>query len=74
MEQKLFIIERKILRRIFGPTNDRDGTRRTKTNYDLRNLIRNMNIINYIKAKTWSWLSHVHQMKNDRMAKKLYQW
>jgi len=33
-----------------------------------------MNTISYIKAETMSWLSNVHQMKNDRMAKKLYQW
>jgi hypothetical protein len=35
-----------------------------------------MNIINYIKAETLSWLNHVHQMTNDRMVKKLqvYEW
>ena len=73
MKQKLLIIERKILR-IFGPTKDRDGTWRIKTNYELRNLIINIIIINYIRAKTLSCLSHVHQMTNDRMVKKLYEW
>ena len=76
MKQKLLIIERKILRRKFRPAKDRDGTWRIKTNYELRNLIRNMNIINYIKAETLSWLNHVYQMTNDRMVKKLqvYKW
>jgi hypothetical protein len=41
MKQKLLIIERKILRRIFRPTNDRDVTWRIKTNDELNYLIRN---------------------------------
>jgi len=36
--------------RIFGPTKDRDGTCRIKTNDELNNQIRNKNIIFYIKA------------------------
>jgi hypothetical protein len=35
MKQKLLIAERKILRRIFGPTKERDGTWRNKTNDEL---------------------------------------
>jgi hypothetical protein len=38
---KALITERKILRRIFGPTKDRDGTWRTKTNDELNNLVGN---------------------------------
>jgi len=46
MKRKLLITERKILRRIFGPTKDRDVTWRIKTNDELNKLIRNKNIIN----------------------------
>jgi len=42
------LTERRILRRIFGPTKDRDGSRIIKTNNELNKLIRSKNIINYI--------------------------
>jgi hypothetical protein len=45
------VFERKELRRIFGPTKERDGTWRIKTNNELDDLIRHKNIINHIKAK-----------------------
>jgi len=47
----ILVIERKIFRRIFGPTEDTDGTWRITTNDELNNLIRNKNIIDYIKPK-----------------------
>lgn len=43
--------ERKLLRRIFGPKNERDGVWRIKTNVDLNNLIKSRNIINYIEIQ-----------------------
>jgi hypothetical protein len=44
------VFERKVLR-IFGPTKERDGTWRIKTNDELDELIRHKNILNYIKAQ-----------------------
>ena len=43
----VIVFERKVLRNIFGPTKERDGTWRIKTNDELDKLIRNKNIINY---------------------------
>jgi hypothetical protein len=34
-KNKLMVFERKVLRRIFGPTKERDGTWRIKTNNEL---------------------------------------
>ena len=51
VKYKLLVFERKVLRKIFGPTKLRDGTWRIKTNDELDKLIRHKNIINYIKAK-----------------------
>jgi hypothetical protein len=51
--------------RIFGPTKERDGTWRIKTNELIRH-----NIINYIKAQQLSWFGHLHQMPEERMVKK----
>jgi len=66
--------ERYILRRIFGPTKNRVDISRIKTNDELNNLVRNKNIINYIKIQRISWFSHVHRITDDRMVKKLCEW
>jgi len=44
------VFKRKVLRKIFGPTKERDDTWRTKTNNEVDKLIRHENIINYINA------------------------
>ena len=51
IKSKLMVFERKVLRRIFGPTKERDGMWRIKTNDEIDELIRHKNIINYIKHK-----------------------
>jgi hypothetical protein len=45
--QKILVFERKILRRIFGPTNE-NQIWRVKTNDKLDKLIKHKYIINYI--------------------------
>jgi len=50
IKNKSMVFERKVLRKIFGPTKERDGTWRIKTNDELDKLIRHKNIIYYIKA------------------------
>jgi hypothetical protein len=56
----LMVYERKVLRRIFGPTKERDGTWRIKTNDKLNELIRHTNVINYIKSQILSRFGHLH--------------
>jgi hypothetical protein len=51
------VFERKVLRRIFGPTKERYGTWRIKTN-DV--LIRHKNITNHINTQRLSWFGHLH--------------
>jgi hypothetical protein len=68
------VFERKMLRRIYGPTKVRDGTWRIKLNEKLNRLIGNKNIINYAKAQRLTWLGHIHRMSDDRMVKKVYEW
>jgi hypothetical protein len=48
--QELLVFERKILRRIFGPTKE-NKICRVKTNAKLDKLIKYKNIINYMKAQ-----------------------
>jgi len=40
-----------VLREIWGPTEERDGTWRVKTNDELDELIKHKNIINHINAQ-----------------------
>jgi hypothetical protein len=62
------------LRRIFGPTKEKDGTWRIKTNEELDYLIKHNNIINQIRAQRLSWFGHVQRMSDDRMVKKINKW
>jgi len=45
--QKLLVFEKKVLRRIFGPTEE-NQIWRVKSNEELDKLIKHKNIINYI--------------------------
>jgi len=56
--QKLLVFERKILRRIFGPTKE-NQIWGVKTNEELDKLIKHKNVINYIKAQGLSWFGHI---------------
>jgi hypothetical protein len=70
IKSKLRVFERKVLRRINGPTKESDGTWRIKSNDELNRLIGNKNIINYIRAKRLAWFGHVHLMTDNSMVKK----
>ena len=54
IKQKLLVFERKILRRIFGPTQRANGEWRLTTNDELEKAINNENIVKYIKYKRLS--------------------
>jgi len=71
--QKLLVFERKILRRIFGPTKE-NQIWRVKTNEELDKLIKPKNKINYIKARRLSWFGHVQWMPDTRTVKKIFNW
>jgi len=71
--QTLLIFERKILRRIFGPTKETQIWT-VKTTEELDKLIKRKNIINYIKAQRLSWFGHVQSMPDTRTVKKIFNW
>jgi hypothetical protein len=70
---RLLVFERKILKRIFGPTKE-NQIWRIKTNEELDKLIKLTNIINYIKAHRLSWFGHVQRMPDTRTVKKIFNW
>ena len=71
--QKMLVFERKILRRIFGPTKV-NQIWRIKTNEELDKLIKHKNIVNYMKAQRLSWFGHVQRMSDTRTVKKIFNW
>ena len=71
--QKLLVFERKILRRIFGPTKE-NQIWKVKTTEKLDKLIKHKNIINYVKAQRLSWFGHVQRMPDTRTVKKIFNW
>jgi hypothetical protein len=50
---KLMIFERKITKKIFGPTRTDDGYWRIKTNQEINDLLKGQNIIGFIKNKDY---------------------
>jgi hypothetical protein len=71
--QKLLVFERKILRKIFGPTRE-NQLWRIKINDELDKLIKHQNIINHIKALRLGWFGHVQRMPDSRTVKKMFNW
>ena len=51
---RLMVSERRILRKIFGPTYE-NGSWRIKTNEELDKLIKHKNIINFARAQRLGW-------------------
>ena len=70
----LFTVGRRLLRKIYGPTLDNDGTWRIKTNEELEMLIRKKNIVRFIKSQRLRWAAHVIRMDTKRTVKKLTEW
>ena len=71
--QKLLVFERKILRRMFVPTNE-NQIWRIITNEELDKLIKHKNIVNYIKAQRLSWFGHVQKLSDFRRVKEIFNW
>jgi hypothetical protein len=70
---RLMIFERKVLRKIFGPTNE-NGIWLIKNNQELDKIIKHKNIINCIRAQRLGWLYHIGRMQETRMVKTIHSW
>jgi len=75
-KNQLYIFERKILRKIYGPTQNPDGTWRIKTNDELRHRhrMKQEDIIKFIKSQRLRWAAHVKRMENTRTTRKITEW
>ena len=72
-EEHLRISERRILRKIFGPVQNEDGSWRIKMNYELNELIGNAGIVRFTKCRI-AWLGHVKRMDDKRTPERILQW
>ena len=70
---RLMDFERKILRKIFGPTYE-NGSWRIKTNQELDKLIKLKNIINFARVQRLGWYGHIERMQETRMVKAIHAW
>jgi len=50
-EQYLRMFERRIMRKIFGPAQNEDGSWRIRVNYELKKLRENTDIMRFIKSR-----------------------
>jgi len=64
--------ERKILRKIYGPTKE-NGQWRIKTNAELITKYKSQDIVTVIKITRMEWLGHVIRMNETRSVKKTFE-
>ena len=74
-QNRLLVFERRVLRKIYGSTQNNDGTWRIKTNEELEILIKKKkNTVRFIKSQRLRWPAHVIRMDTTRTVKKLTEW
>jgi hypothetical protein len=66
-ENKLRVFENKVLRRMFGPKREEDGSWRKLHNDELHNLYSSPNIVRVIKSRRMRWTGHVARMEEGRV-------
>jgi len=68
------IFERRIMRKIFGPTRTDGGYWRIKTNQEINEILKGQNIIGVIKKQRLNWLGHFERMAEDNNVQKIKRW
>jgi hypothetical protein len=58
-EHRLRVFENRVLRRIFGPKREEDGSWRKLHNDELHRLYSSPNIVRVIKSRRMRWAGHV---------------
>jgi hypothetical protein len=66
-EHRLRVFENTVLRRIFGPKREEDGSWRKLHNDELHNLYSSPNIVRVIKSRRMRWAGHVARMGEGRI-------
>jgi hypothetical protein len=61
-EHRLRVFENRVLRRIFGPKREEDGSWRKLHNDETHSLYSSSNIVRVIKSRRMKWARHVARM------------
>jgi hypothetical protein len=67
-EHRLRVFENRLLRKIFGPKREEDGSWRKLHNDELRDLYSSPNIVRVVKSRRMRWAGHVARMGEGRGA------
>jgi hypothetical protein len=73
-EHRLRVFENRVLRRIFGPKREADGSWRKLHNDELHSLYSSPNIGRVIKSKRMRWAEHVARMGEGRGVYRVLGW
>jgi hypothetical protein len=73
-EHRLRVFENRVLRRIFGPEREEDGSWRKLHNDELRILYSSPNIIRMIKSRRMRWVEPVARMEEGRGVYRVLVW
>jgi hypothetical protein len=65
-EHRLRVFENRVLRRIFGPKREEDGSWRKLHNDELHSLYSSPNILRVIKSRRMRWAGHVARIGEGR--------
>jgi hypothetical protein len=65
-EHRLRVFENRVLRRIFGPKREEDGSWRKLHNDELHSLYSSLNIVRVIKSRRMRWAGHMARMGEGR--------
>jgi hypothetical protein len=66
-EHRLRVFENRMLRKIFGPKREEDGSWRKLHNDELHSLYSSLNIVRVIKSRRMRWAGHVERMGKGEM-------
>jgi hypothetical protein len=65
-EHRLRVFENRVLRKIFGPKREEDGSWRRLHNDELHSLYSSPNIVRVIKSRRMRWVGHVARVGEGR--------